>query len=53
VNDAPATRLLLNATGRRVVGRGRTVRAVAVIDQHDQGGATKRSVRVVRLRCCT
>lgn len=53
VNDAPATRLLLNATGRRVVGHGRTVRAVAVIEQHDQGGATRRSVRVVRLRCCS
>jgi virginiamycin B lyase len=53
VNDAPATRLLLSPTGRRVVGHGRTLRAIAVIEQHDQGGARRRSVRVVRLRCCT
>jgi hypothetical protein len=41
VNDAPATRLLLNGLGRRLARRSSRVRVVATITQHDQGGVTR------------
>jgi virginiamycin B lyase len=50
VNDAPATRLVLNARGRRLVrGRAR-VRVRMTIVQHDQGGAVRRSTQNLYLR---
>ena len=41
VNDAPATRLLLNSFGRRVMRRSASVPVTATITQHDQGGTTR------------
>jgi virginiamycin B lyase len=41
VNDAPATRLLLNSLGRRVMRRSATLPVTATITQHDQGGTTR------------
>jgi streptogramin lyase len=41
VNDAPATRLLLNGLGRRVTRRSRNVPVTATVTQHDQGGTTR------------
>jgi virginiamycin B lyase len=41
VNDAPATRLLLNALGRRLTRRSRSLPVTATITQHDQGGTTR------------
>jgi hypothetical protein len=41
VNDAPATRLLLNGLGRRVTRRSARVPVTATITQHDQGGTTR------------
>jgi virginiamycin B lyase len=41
VNDAPATRLLLNGLGRRLARRSARVRVIATITQHDQGGVTR------------
>jgi virginiamycin B lyase len=41
VNDAPATRLLLNALGRRLTRRSRSVPVTATITQHDQGGTAR------------
>jgi virginiamycin B lyase len=41
VNDAPATRLLLNGLGRRLTRRSRRVPVSATITQHDQGGTTR------------
>jgi virginiamycin B lyase len=50
VNDAPVTRLVLTPGARALVRRHRSLTAVAVIDQHDQGGAHRRSSPAVRLR---
>jgi virginiamycin B lyase len=50
VNDAPATRLRLNAYGRRVIGGGGRRRALMTIVQHDQGGSTRRTTQAVYLR---
>ncbi len=41
VNDAPATRMLLNSLGRRLTRRSRVVAVTATINQHDQGGTTR------------
>lgn len=41
VNDAPATRMLLNSLGRRLMRRSRRVGVTATITQHDQGGTTR------------
>jgi hypothetical protein len=41
VNDAPATRLLLNGLGRRLARRSARVRVIATFTQHDQGGVTR------------
>lgn len=41
VNDAPATRMLLNGLGRRLVRRSSSVPVTATITQHDQGGTTR------------
>lgn len=47
VNDAPATRIVLNAHGRSVVGRGQ-ITAQATIVQRDQGGTTRTSSTTYR-----
>ncbi len=50
VNDAPATRLLLNALGRRLVrARGRVAVSMTIV-QHDQGGSGRRTTQTVFLR---
>jgi virginiamycin B lyase len=41
VNDAPATRLLLNRLGRRLTKHSRSVPVTATITQHDQGGTMR------------
>jgi hypothetical protein len=41
VNDAPATRLLLNGLGRRITRRSGNVAVTATITQHDQGGTAR------------
>jgi virginiamycin B lyase len=41
VNDAPATRLLLNGLGRRITRRAGSVPVTATITQHDQGGTVR------------
>lgn len=50
VNDAPATRLLLNSYGRRVTRPGRRVRVRMTIVQHDQGGSRRRTTQTLYLR---
>lgn len=45
VNDAPATRLVLNARGRALTRRPVRLRTRMTIVQHDQGGTTRRSVQ--------
>jgi hypothetical protein len=41
VNDAPASRLLLNGPGRRLMRRSARAPVTATITQHDQGGTTR------------
>jgi virginiamycin B lyase len=41
VNDAPATRILLNRLGRRLTAHSRSLPVTATITQHDQGGTTR------------
>ncbi|MFL5820991.1 MAG: hypothetical protein ACJ76S_09965 [Solirubrobacteraceae bacterium] len=48
VNDAPATRIIINRYGRVVLRRG-TIAARATIVQHDQGATTRTSATTYRL----
>ncbi|MDX6699715.1 MAG: virginiamycin lyase [Solirubrobacteraceae bacterium] len=50
VNDAPATRLLLNARGRALMRARARVRVRMTIVQHDQGGTQRRSTQNLYLR---
>jgi streptogramin lyase len=49
-NDAPVTRVELTPAGRALVRARRALRALAVIDEHDQGGAHRRAVLALALR---
>ena len=49
VNDAPATRIILNGLGRRLAHRNPNLRVLATITQHDQGGVWRQSVNAFYL----
>jgi virginiamycin B lyase len=49
VNDAPSTRMVLNAYGRRLVRRMGRVRVKATLSQHDAGAATRQTTYAFEL----